>query len=136
MAPAGKTVVAVLYPSDLPGWERLGYASEAYQVAKILESTIAQLEQVLPGISSQIEASDVATPFATLRYVHTWQAVLGFTMTQEVARELVMNPQYALPGLEGFYMTGLWFGVPMAAVSGKEVIREVCRADGKTFRVE
>ncbi len=50
-----------------------------------------------------------------------------------------MKPRYALPGLDNFYMTGLWvkgFGAPMAAVSGKDVIREICKADGKKFVIE
>ena len=58
-------------------------------------------------------------------------------MTPALAGEMVMRPQYNLPGLDGFYMTGLWvkgFGVPMAAAGGREVIREVCKADGRRFR--
>jgi hypothetical protein len=34
-------------------------------------------------------------------------------------------------------MIGLWvkgFGVPMAAASGKEVIQEICKADGRKFK--
>ncbi len=139
MAPQGKTSLTVLYPSDLAWWERIGYQNEAYRAEKhkILDTTIAQLEKVLPGISSQIEVNDVATPFTTRRYVNNWKAGLGFMMTKSLAGEMVMNPQYALPGLDGFYMIGLWvkgFGVPMAAASGKEVIQKICNADSKKFK--
>jgi len=138
LAPPGKTVVTVLYPSDLDWWGTLGYKSEAYEAEKgrILETTIAQLEQFLPGISAQVEVSDVATPFTTRRYTHNWQGACGFMMTKELAGELVMNPQYTLPGLDGFYMIGQWvkgFGTPMAAASGKEVIQQICKAEGKRF---
>jgi phytoene dehydrogenase-like protein len=141
MAPQGKTSITVLYPSDLAWWENLGYASEEYEAekAKILDTTIAQLEQVLPGISSQIETSDVATPFTTIRYTSNWKAASGFMMTKTLAAEMVMNPQYTLPGLADFYMIGQWvkgLGTPMAAASGKEVIQQVCRADGVRFRAE
>jgi len=141
MAPHGKTSVTVLYPSDLAWWEKLGYASEEYKAEKkkILDTTITQLEQVLPGVSSQIETSDVATPFTTFRYTNNWKAALGFIMTKTLAAEMTMKPQYALPGLDDFYMIGQWvkgFGVPMAALSGKEVIQEICRADGKKFEAE
>jgi phytoene dehydrogenase-like protein len=141
MAPHGKTSVTVLYPSDLAWWEKLDYKSEEYQAEKkrILDITIAQLEQVLPGISAQIETSDVATPFTTRRYVNNWRAGLGFMMTKTLGGEMVMNPQYSMPGLERFYMIGLWvkgFGVPLAAASGKEVIQEICKTDGKKFRAE
>ena len=47
-----------------------------------------------------------------------------------------MKPQYALPGLEHFYMIGQrvkGFGVSFAAASGKEVIQEICRAEGIKF---
>jgi phytoene dehydrogenase-like protein len=139
MAPQGKTSITVLYPSDLAWWEKLGYDSEEYKAQKnqILETTIAQLEQVLPGISSQVEVSDVATPFTTLRYTNNWKAASGFMMTKTLAAEMVMNPQYTLPGLEYFFMIGQWvkgFGTPMAALSGKEVVQEICKADGRRFR--
>jgi len=135
------TPVTVLYPSDLAWWEKLGYASDEYRAEKqkILDTTIAQLEKVLPGITKQIETSDVATPFTTLRYVNNWRASLGFMMTKKIAAEMVTKPQYTLPGLDNFYMIGLWvkgFGVPMAAVSGKEVIRKICRSDKRRFRAE
>ena len=41
------------------------------------------------------------------------------------------------PLLDGFYMTGLWvkgFGVPMAAAGGREVMQQLCKADGRQFR--
>ena len=138
MAPQGKTSVTVLYPSDLAWWEKLGYTSEAYEAEKkrILDTTIAQLEQVLPGISSQIEVSDVSTPFTTLRYTHNWKAAPGFMMTKTLAADMVMRPQYTLPGLDDFYMTGQWvkgFGTPLSAASGKEVIQRICRAEGSKF---
>jgi phytoene dehydrogenase-like protein len=141
MAPPGKTALTVLYPSDLTWWETIGYQNEAYRAEKkkILETTIAQLEKVLPGISSQVEVTDVATPYTTVRYVGNWQGGLGFVMTKTLGGEMVMNPQYALPELGNFYMIGLWvkgFGVPMAAASGKEVMQKICRADGLKFEAE
>ncbi len=139
MAPQGKTSITVLYPSNLTWWEQFEYQGNAYKAEKqkILETTVDQLEKVFPGISSQIETSDVATPLTTIRYVNNWKAGLGFMMTKTLTGEMVMNPQYSLPGLEHFYMIGLWvkgFGVPMAAASGKEVIKKICKADGRTFK--
>lgn len=75
--------------------------------------------------------------FRTLRYTNTWQGAPGFMMTKELAGEMFMNPQYTLPGLDGFYMIGQWvkgFGAPMAAASGREVIQKICRADRRRFR--
>jgi phytoene dehydrogenase-like protein len=100
--------------------------------------TIAQLEKVLPGISSQIEVSDVATPYTTIRYTNNWKAAMGFMLTNKITKEVVMNPQYTLPGLENFYMSGQWVRGPsviMAATSGKEVIQKICKADRRKFKV-
>lgn len=44
---------------------------------------------------------------------------------------------YTFLDLDNFYMTGQWvkgFGVPMAAMSGKEVVQTICKAEGKKFR--
>jgi phytoene dehydrogenase-like protein len=42
-----------------------------------------------------------------------------------------------LPGLEGFYMAGQWVepggGLPLAALSGRNVTQIICRADKRPF---
>lgn len=139
MAPHGKTSVTVLYPSDLAWWEKLGYPSEEYKAEKkkILDATIVQLEQILPGISSQIETSDVATPFTWFRYTNNWQAALGFMMTKTNAATMYAKPEYSLPGLANFYMIGQWvksLGVPTAAITGRDVIRKICKEDRRKFK--
>jgi len=70
-------------------WEKLGYKSAAYEVGKkaILDTTIVQLEQVLPGISSRIKTSEVAAPFTMLRYTNNWKAAPGFMMTKDLKSE-------------------------------------------------
>ena len=135
-------VTAAYRPNnELAWWEKLDYGSEEYKAEKkkILITTIAQLEKELPGISSQIETSDVATPFTTFRYTNNWKAALGFIMTKTLAADMVMKPQYVLPGLDNFYMIGQWvkgFGVPMAATAGKEVIQKICKANGMKFKTK
>lgn len=141
LAAQGKTSVTVWYPSDLAWWQKLGYPSEEYKVEKkkVLDATIVQLERILPGISSQIETSDVATPLTTFRYTNNWKAALGFMMTKSNAATMYARPEYSLPGLDNFYMIVQWvkgLGVPTAAVTGKEVIQRICRADGRKFKAE
>ncbi|MBN1798944.1 MAG: NAD(P)/FAD-dependent oxidoreductase [Spirochaetales bacterium] len=141
LAPRGKTSITILYLTDFARWEKIDYRSEKYKALKkdILETTIAQLEKTLPGISSQIEVSDVATPFTTIRYTNNWQAAFGFMLTKKIIENMVMKPQYTLPGLENFYMSGQWVrgpGVIMAAVSGKEVVQKICEADRRKFKVK
>lgn len=141
MAPEGKTSITVLYPSSIEAWEKVDYKSGEYkeEKQKILETTIAQLENFIPGISSAVEIADVATPYTTLRYTHNRKGALGFMMTKELAGDMMMNPQYTLPGLNNFYMTGQWvkgFGIPMAAAGGKEVVQKICKDVGMKFKVK
>ncbi len=140
-APEGKTSITVLYPSDLSWWEQLSYPSEKYEAEKqkILATTIAQMERELPGLAEQIETTDVATPISWVRYTNNWQGALSFMMTKQMAAEMFKETRYDLPGLENFYIIGQWvkgLGVPVAALSGKEVIKKICKKSGKKFRVK
>ncbi len=141
IAPEGKTTITVLYPSDLSWWEQLSYPSDQYEAEKekILATTIAQLELELPGLDDQIETTDVATPITWVRYTNNWQGALSFMMTKQMAAEMFGKTRYDLPGLENFYMIGQWvkgLGVPTAALSGKEVIKRICKESGKKFRAK
>ena len=138
-APSGKTALAVLYPTDWSWWEQFPYGNRNYEKEKerILAATIAHLEEILPGISSRIEVSDVSTPYTMHRYTGNWRGSPGFVMTKELAGEMTLKTCYTLPGLDRFYMAGQWvkgFGVPMAALSGREVVQAICRADRRRFR--
>jgi phytoene dehydrogenase-like protein len=140
MAPEGKATVIVHYPSNYEWWEKFPYDSSKYKSEKhkILDTTIAQLEKLLPGISVQIEISDVSTPYTIHRYTSNWKAVPGFSMTKTLAGKMTLNPQYCLPNLKKFYMTGQWvkgFGVPMGAMCGKEVIQKVCKNENIRFKI-
>lgn len=138
LSPAGKTVLTVLFPSNLAWWQSLGYPGDAYEAEKekVLQLTLGLLENIFPGISNQVEVSDVATPITTWRYTHNWQGSLGFMMTAAMTSEMTRKTQYTLPALQNFYMGGQWvkgFGIPTAALSGKEIIQAICEADGKKF---
>jgi len=45
-----------------------------------------------------------------------------------------------LPGLQNFYMVGQWaeamIGIPTAALSGRNLIKTLCKKDGKKFRTQ
>jgi phytoene dehydrogenase-like protein len=132
-APAGKTAVIVLFPSRWDWWERLGRGCEAYAAEKeaVLRATVGQLDRLIPGLAGKVEVSDVSTPLTAQRYTGNWQGALGFMMTPELAGEMMMAPQYTFEGLEAFYQAGQWvrgLGIPMAAMSGKEVVRLIGRA--------
>ncbi len=132
MAPEGKTALTVLYPTDFSFWEGFSYPGPEYKAEKerILALTVELLEEFLPGIGGRIETSDVATPLSVRRYTATWKGALGFVMTPDLSSEMTMKTQYRLPGISGFYLAGQWakgFGLPTAALSGKEAVQAFCK---------
>ena len=137
LAPAGKTVVKVMFPSDYAYWRRLRDEPERYKQEKeqIADQVVALLNKRFPGLAAQVEMRDVATPLTFHRYTGNWQGTFeGWMITPETWR---LRLSKTLPGLDGFYMAGQWVepggGVPMVAMSGCNAIQMICRQDKKPF---
>jgi len=137
LAPAGKTVVKVMFPSDYAYWRPLRDEPEHYKQEKeqIADQVVALLDKRLPGLATQVELRDVATPLTFHRYTGNWQGTFeGWMITPETWR---LRLSKTLPGLDGFYMVGQWVeqggGVPMVAMSGRNAIQMICRQDKKPF---
>ena len=136
-SPPGKTVVQALVHTDWDYWNELQkdhprYAAEKKRVAA---EVLSRLESQYPGITSQVEVADIATPLTTWRYTLNHQgAFMGWLPTPKTMRAQVKK---TLPGLENFYMAGQWVmpggGVPPSIYSGRQVIQILCRRDGKKF---
>jgi phytoene desaturase len=137
-APPGKSVIQAEletewgYWHDLRTQDRRCYEAEKEVVAAgILE----RLEGTYPGISSQVEVTDVATPYTTWRYTlndkGSWE---GWLITPQTMRTTI---ERTLPGLEGFYMAGQWVmpggGVPPVLYSGQHAVQLLCRDAGRPF---
>jgi phytoene dehydrogenase-like protein len=137
-APPGKSVIQAEFETgwdhwnDLQAQDRARYEAEKEWVAaRVLE----WLEGYYPGIASQVEVTDVATPYTTWRYTlndkGAWEGWLmtGQTMTATIER--------TLPGLSGFYMAGQWVmpggGVPPVLYSGQHAVQLLCRDNGQPF---
>ncbi len=136
-APAGKTVVQVIYAADYDYWKRLEGNRSAYEDEKksISETLITALETRWPGIRGDIEMTDAATPLTWERYTSNRRGTFeGWLMTPKTA---MMTIKKTLPGLKNFYMAGQWVqpggGVPSSAKSGRDVIEILCARDKKTF---
>jgi phytoene dehydrogenase-like protein len=94
----------------------------------------------MPGIATKIEVVDVSTPVTVVRYTGNWRGSQeGWLITTETIGGMIMGKgmKKTLPGLDGFYMCGQWVepggGVSTAAVSGRSVIKMICRKDRKYF---
>jgi len=137
-APPGKTVIQVEletawdYWNDLRREDRARYDAEKERVAA---EALKRLEAHYPGISSQVEVTDVATPYTTWRYTlnhkGAWE---GWLITPEAIRTPI---ERMLPGLANFYMAGQWVmpggGVPPCLYSGRHAVQLLCRQDRKPF---
>jgi phytoene dehydrogenase-like protein len=139
LAPPGKSVVEVMIRSDYDYWQRI-YGRKLYDTEQIQVSdqVIDFLETLYPGIGSQIEVKDVATPLSYERYTGNWQgSTCGWLLTKDTMRMMISGIGQTLPGLANFYLCGQWVEpggmVPMAAISGRNVVQLLCHAAGKSF---
>lgn len=139
LSPAGKSVIELIVRTNYAYWQRIYgrriYDSEQTQVSDII---IEQLERWYPGIQSDIEFVDEATPLSYERYTGNWMgATTGWLLTKETAPMMMFGVSKTLPGLGDFYMAGQWVEpggtVSMAAASGKNAIQTICARDGKRF---
>lgn len=137
LAPAGKNIIVVQFETDYDYWSGLREDPERYKAEKkrILDAVIAGLEERFPGISAQIEMTDVATPITWERYTGNWRGAYEGWMIDAAAFGSSMKK--TLPGLDNFYMAGQWVnpggGIPTAVMSGNHTIQMICRQDRQPF---
>ncbi len=136
-APPGKTVVQAVFETEWDFWSELQKDRPRYEAEKerVAAEVLARLEVHYPGISSQVEMTDVATPYTTWRYTRNHRgAYMGWLPTPEVINTRVKR---TLPGLANFYMAGQWVmpggSVPACLYSGRHVVQILCHRDGKPF---
>lgn len=96
------------------------------------------LDQRFPGISSQVEMIDVATPMTFERYTGNWKGSFeGWLITPENANVVMKPMSQSLPGLSNFYMCGQWVepggGLPTGVMSGRRLIKALCKDDHRKF---
>jgi phytoene dehydrogenase-like protein len=138
MAPPGKSVVKVLLEARYARWRELYDDRERYDAEKqrIAEVVIALLEQRFPGLTEQIKVVDVATPVTVERYTGNWQGLQAWMSPKGGLAAMLRGANKTLPGLENLYMVGQWaggIGISTAAMSGRSLVRTLCRRDGRPF---
>ena len=139
-APKGKTVVQAAFETEWDWWYELQNDRPRYEAEKerVAADMLQRLDAHYPGISSQVEVADVATPCTTWRYTLNHKgAYEGWLPTPKAIRTQV---EKTLPGLANFYMAGQWVmpggGVPPCLYSGRHVVQILCHRDGKPFLTE
>ena len=136
-APPGKTVVQASFETEWDFWNELQRDRPRYDAEKkrVAAELLGRLETHYPGISSQVEMTDVATPYTAWRYTLNHRgAYMGWLPTPEVLNARI---ERTLPGLTNFYMAGQWVmpggGVSPCLYSGQHVVQLLCHRDGKPF---
>jgi phytoene dehydrogenase-like protein len=143
LAPAGKTSAVVMLNSNYAYWKELADDRAAYDEKKeqIARTIVELLEQRFPGIGSQVEMVDVATPLTFERFTGNWQGSFeGWLITPQNAHTIMKPMGQTLPGLRNFYMCGQWVepggGLPTGLLSGRRLIQAICKEDGNKFEAK
>jgi phytoene dehydrogenase-like protein len=137
LAPPGKNIAVVTFQSGYDYWKTLRENLTAYNAEKekIADDVISALEERFPGIKTQIEMRDIATPITWERYTGNWRGAYEGWMFD--IKNLLSSMKKTLPGLDNFYMAGQWVnpggGMPTAVMSGNHTIQMICKKDRKKF---
>ncbi len=141
LAPAGKTALTIILDTDYEYWKRLSenrtdYLNKKKEIGSII---VDLLNQRFPGISSLVEVVDVATPLTFERYTGNWKGSFeGWLITPGNSGVIMKPMSQSLPGLKNFYMCGQWVepggGLPTSIMSGRRLIKKLCKEDHRKFR--
>lgn len=124
LAPPGKGVLKVLLDTKWSHWAELRRDRERYRAEKerLAESILRLLEPRFPGITSQVDVWDVATPLTTERYTGVGQ---GYASSPRWGAMMFARPT-VVPGVRGLQIVGQSVGgagIPGCAVMGRNAIR-------------
>lgn len=140
MAPEGKTILTVMLSSDYDFWKALDAESYKKEKADAAQKIIEILDLHYPGLASQLEMVDVATPLTFERYTGNWKGSFeGWMLTPSNSSYAMKKMPQQIPGLNNCYMCGQWVepggGLPTSVLSGKRLVKILCRSDRKKFKV-
>lgn len=137
LAPAGKTVMTLMFPTSYQYWKELHGEPERYEAEKqrVALEVIDRLGKRFPEIAGKVEMADVATPVTFERYTGNWQG--SFEGWLPTPKDMMKGMSKTLPGLSDFYMAGQWVspggGLPSGVMTGRAVVQMLCKRDGKKF---
>lgn len=141
VVPEGKSVIKVVTEGNYDYWKKMReediqkYRNEKESVYfKVLEV----LEKRFPGISEQVEVHDVTTPATVERFTLNYHGLQAWPVPDGGLMSMMKGISKTLPGLYNFYMVGQWstgmIGIPNAALTGRNLIKELCKKDKKKFK--
>lgn len=133
-APAGHTVIQAMLPSDYHWWAtRSDYQREKDALAGRL---LSALEGHFPDLRAAVEYTDIATPLTFWKGARSWRGAYEGWMPN--GDSFFGQVKKTLSGLSGFYMAGQWVepggGVPVACMSGRQVVELICSHQAQKFK--
>jgi phytoene dehydrogenase-like protein len=137
LAPEKRTLITVLIPTDYDYWKDLSHDPKRYHAEKkgVGELVTSLVEQRFPGITTQVEMCNVATPITFERYTGNWRG--SFEGWEMSTKTFGLRMSKRLPGLSNFYMVGQWVepggGLPPAVMSARHVVQVICRKSRRHF---
>jgi phytoene dehydrogenase-like protein len=127
-------------PSRYEFWKALANDQARYDAEKQIAANalVDHLEKRFLGITKAVAMVDVATPLTFERYTMAHEgAKQSFAMTPQTAGYAAKGFSPDLPGLDRCYQVGMWLqpggGIFPSARSSRDVIRKMCKRDGKKF---
>ena len=139
-APERKTLIEVsLKTSNFIFWSELRNKDRVYYrelKEKISQDFINIISERLTNISDDIDMIDIATPATIQRYTGNWQgSIQGWANDNLFEMKKV---EKELPNLKNFFMIGHWVqpggGVPMAFLSGRTLVQQICKRAKMEFK--
>lgn len=139
LAPKGKSLVGSWIFCDHDYWEKFRNDDTAYSAEKekIIHIVREQIEKLYPGFSAKTEMTDIATPLTFEKFTSNWKGTYMTWMVDNQFRRRHPFIPMTVPGLDNFYMAGMWTnppgGIPGSAVAGRRVVQVLCNRDNKAF---
>ncbi len=140
-APQGCTALTTYLGGDYEYWTNLkAVDKKKYEEEKkrIGSEVVDAVDKKYPGFKERVQVVDVATPATYVEYTGNWMGSFeGWLLTPGIMLKKIPR---TLPGLKNFHMIGQWVapggGLPTGLMTGKDVIKTLCKEDGKEFRAE
>jgi phytoene dehydrogenase-like protein len=141
IAPKGKTLVTAMLDTDFEFWNKLHQKGEApylEEKSRLGKELLKNLEREFPGISDQVDFLDIATPVTFENWTGNHNgSYKGWLPTPGSIKTKISSH---FEQLKGFYMAGHWVatggGLPPAAYSGLDAIKQICLSEGKIFETD
>jgi phytoene dehydrogenase-like protein len=138
MAPEGRSVGLAILEADWDYWRGLKDQRPEYQARKqrLAAQVQAILEQRFPTLQGDLALLDVCTPWTFQRYTGNWRGSYeGFLANKDNYRRAT---PLTVQGVDRLLLCGHWLrnggGLPPAAMTAMEAVRQICKREGRGFK--